>query len=626
MSELAQRWWKQETDAHRFLLQDLLSLHKFQTDRCGVYGRFLSMFMGHTDGRFPAGQPSSLPAIYKQAMDTEKGALILNATENCASALAARIASQRPRAEFMTDSSDAEGAFDLRFRAKGMSKFVQGCWQTERVYRKAPVCFLDGAVFGLGALKVYGSQGKVNYERTPPWELVIDERAAMSCAPRVMHQVMQVPAEVLMANFPKHKTAIGDAAGKGTSLVNLAEGEVLTTDLVEVVEAWHLPSSDEAGDGRHMIAIDGDTLLYEEYKKPRFPFAFFFWSTPLHGWYPQGMVEQQESAQLFVNKMLTRFQEALHIGAALRLLYEKGALDPAKVTNLTGSMVECDPGALSGGRIKFEMPGTLAADAYKFVWEVYAKIFEGTGVSQLSAAGVKPPGIEAAVALRALEEKEAGRHALTNLFYEDFFLDAAELTIDVARDLAADGSLKSKYRENRGGLEIVEWEDVDMDRDMFEIQVFPTSLLPYTPSGRLATVEEMLNAGFIDRTQALHLLDAPDLEQFASLETASLDDIDKQLSLMLAKGEAQLPEVYQDLELAISRATSSLIRARHQGAPPARQKLVLDYIEKAVKYKTTAQPVPPAPAPMPMPGGEMPMPPPGPQADVPLATPEEPMP
>lgn len=647
MRELGMRWWTvPKVDAFKYVKEDIEKLDKWQQDRCSMYAKWLSIYMGHTVADFTVGQPASLSAIYRMAMSRRETDLILNATENCISALKARIASQRPRVEFLADTEGPEG-YIIRQKTEGMSKFVQGVWQQKRVYRNAPKCFADGAVFGLGCMKVYGSDGEIVYERVPPAQIIVDELAAEANDPRVIHQVMNVPAEVLLAEYPEHRAAIIDAAEHyAKSFVN--DGEVVVTDLVQVIEAWHLSSSSKTKDGKHIVAIDNKTLVLEEYDKPRFPFAFFFWSEALTGWYPQGLVEQQESAQLFVNKMLQRFQKAIHLGAVFRLLFEEGMLkDKTKISNVTGTMVECAPGALAQNRVKFDMPNTMASDAYKFVWQMYDKIFEGTGVSQLSAAGVKPPGIEAAVALRALEEKEAGRHSLTNLAYEDFFLDIAELTIDCAKDLG--GKLKAKYRmERSSGVEVINWADVDLERDMFEIQVWPTSLLPYTPSGRLATVEEMMQAGFIDRKQALSLLDAPDLEQFTSLETASLDDVDKQIGLMLVKGQRQWPEVYQDLELVIARATSALIRARHQGVPAARRDMLLDYINKAVEFKMNAEEPPPPPPeagaeagaipgmegaippegipPMPPGAGEMPVPPEGPQAPVPMATPEEMMP
>jgi hypothetical protein len=627
----ASRWWKKPTyEAWQYLLQDLSSLQRETDNRHLTFARFLSLYTQRRIGDFRAGgHVLNIQDEYKRAMRDYD--LVLNPAENCVAALAARIASQRPRPRVLTDTKGPE-AYKFRQRAEGLEKLISGVWGTQRVYRKAPNIFIDAAVMGFGAMKVYGCDGEIRFERVFPAEIVVDEAAAISSEPRVMMHVMYIPSEVLKAEFPGHAGAIEDQAGKETQWATTND-RVITTDLVKVVEGWHLRSSSKTNDGRRIIAIDGQTLLMEEWTKKRFPFSFFRWSEPLIGWYPAGLVEMHEPLQRFVNKMMIRFQSALHLHAVTKTYYEEGSLDPQKIRNQTGDMVAVTPGSQMP---KTDMPGSMSSEAFRFSEWCYNKIFESTGVSMLSAAGVKPPGIEAAVALRQLEEKEAGRHSLTNLNYEDFFLDLADLTIDTAKDLNADGNFKAWYQQ-REGVEQINLKDVDMERDQFQLSIFPTSLLPYTPAGRLAAVEEMLNAGFIDKQQALALLDAPDIEQFTSLETASLEDIDRQIEEMLGEGKTVEPEPFQDLELALSRVTSALIRSRTQGAPEERQKLLLDYIRRASGL--LQPPPPPAPPPgemMPpgplpgepgmLPGGpEMPEPIPGPQADIPMATPAVPL-
>jgi hypothetical protein len=618
----SKRWWKKKSkDIWKSVFETLGALDSSTQERLNSYAKYLGLYMNKPVGGFGPGGSSvgSLADEYKKHHAAGMP-LSFNAIENCISALGARIASQRPRARFLT-STEGANAWELQQRAKGMEKFVAGVWSSEKIYRMAPGIFFDGACLGFGACKVFGADGKICFERVFPGFLVVDEVACRFSEPRELFQYSWVPAEVLAAQFPKKESVIMSVAGRQASFYE--EGKAIVTDLVKVVEAWHLPSSSEAGDGRHAICIDSSTLHEEEYTSDRFPFAFFRWQQPRVGWYPQGLIEQQEPTQLFVNKMAQRIQQAMHLYAVTRTFYVEGSIDPAKIRNKTGDLV---PVAQGMQLPVTQSPPSMASDMIQMTWDAYGKIFEGTGVSQLSAAGVKPAGIEAAVALRALEEKEAGRHSLTALAYEDFFIDLAELTVQVAKDM---GTVRAKYRTS-DGLELVDWKNVDMDRDMFELQVFPTSMLPYTPAGRLAAVEEMLNAGFIDRKQALSLLDAPDLEQFSSLETASLEDIDKQIHQMLVKGEKVEPETYQDMELALSRATSALIRSRTRGAPEKNQKLLLDYIDKCALILTPPEPPvtqpPPAGAmpgaPIP-PAGEMPMPIPEPQAPIPMATPEQ---
>ena len=205
-----------------------------------------------------------------------------------------------------------------------------------------------------------------------------------------------------------------------------------------------------------------------------------------------------------------------------------------------------------------------------------------SGVSQLSASAVKPAGVEAAVALRYLAESETGRHALLSQAHEDFFVDLAELTVSTAKYIHASNTeapYYSRYRTSTG-YEPINWGDIDLDRDAYELQCFPSNYLPITPAGRIQAVQEMLSAGFISKTQAISLLALPDLEQFQSLEASALEDVDRQIENMLGNGKPERPEPFQDLELAAARVVSALLRARQDGAPEDRQRLLLDYLDE----------------------------------------------
>jgi hypothetical protein len=123
--------------------------------------------------------------------------------------------------------------------------------------------------------------------------------------------------------------------------------------------------------------------------------------------------------------------------------------------------------------------------------------------------------------------------------------------------------------------------------------------LPHEPAGRIREVENLIEGGFIDHKQGLVLLRMPDLEQFASLETAAYEDIEMQIELMLVKGEEVRPEPFQDLTLGLAMMTSAMLRARTQGAPPEHVKLLMDWIEEADSMLASAQapemPLPAAP-------------------------------
>jgi len=66
-----------------------------------------------------------------------------------------------------------------------------------------------------------------------------------------------------------------------------------------------------------------------------------------------------------------------------------------------------------------------------------------------------------------------------------------------------------------------------MEDDQYVISKHPVSLLPSTPTGKLQTVSDLINLGMIDKTEAMSLLDAPDLERFYDVEFSAKDLAEK---------------------------------------------------------------------------------------------------
>jgi len=201
-------------------------------------------------------------------------------------------------------------------------------------------------------------------------------------------------------------------------------------------------------------------------------------------------------------------------------------------------------------------------------------------VSQLSAANVKPSGIESGVALRTLQDVESGRHAMNAKRWDSLFKQVTKLVIRTAADIyGKKGKYTTKFAA-KDHIESIDWGDVQMEDDRFEIQIFPTNMLPETPAGRLETVERLIQGGFVTPEQGLALLEFPDLEQFESLATASRDDIDRQIGNM-ENGEEEKPEPYQDLNMGMRRVTSALQRAKNAGAPESVLELFQAWIDAA---------------------------------------------
>ena len=124
--------------------------------------------------------------------------------------------------------------------------------------------------------------------------------------------------EVLKQMFPEYKALIDQASDTYNKFATPPYGD--GADLVRVIESWHLPSGEEAKDGKHTICISNATLLDEKYEKDYFPFVFFRWGLRPVGFFGQGLAEQLQGLQLEINKLLRTIQVSMHLVSIPKLL------------------------------------------------------------------------------------------------------------------------------------------------------------------------------------------------------------------------------------------------------------------------------------------------------------------
>lgn len=623
------RWWaeKKPDDVAQALAAALQTLQPDIDERNRRLRRHLSQYMNKDCPGWTPGSRIGEDAQWKNYLEGEPH-LFLNPARSCVQTLSARIAAQKIRPTFLTSMAGPE-AWTRQQQAKSMQKAVEGEWYKGKVYRKAVQVFHDAGIMDLGVMAVYPKDGQVCFERVFPGQIIVPERDYLTSYPRTLYQVAYVSAEVMIARYPKHRKEIRSAIGKYfTESPAPATSMTTVTDIVEVVEGWHLPSSPDAGDGRHVCCLPGTVCLLDEpWTRDHYPFAFLRWNTNQVGFFSQGAMETAEPLQKQLNKLVRRVQDAMHLYSVAKTYAQKGTINPDQQRNVIGDIVEYQGNTPP----KVDMPASVNSEVFNFVGTLQQWVYQEAGVSQLSATSQKPPGVESGIALRNLAEMETGRHALLSGSWEDFFCDLADLTVEACKDI---GGHKSRYRTG-GGYEEIDWSEIDLDRDAYELQVFPTSYLPITPTGRLATVEDLLRAGFLGEgpegvAVARKLLDFPDLEHETSLATAALEDIDRQIDMM-CKGEEQHPEPYMVVQQgSIDRVAAARFRAKQTGYPEDRLQLLQDWIDEAQALldeevaRRQAQAMAMMP-PQEQGGGAMPEPIQEPQAEVPLATPEVPL-
>lgn len=509
----------------------------------------------------------------------------LNVIQSMVDTAVSKITKNKPKPYFLTDDGD----FSLKRKAEKLTKFAEGQFYSTKLYEVMPRIFSDACIFGTGALKIYRDKAKIKIERVFIDEILVDDNEAIYGQPRQIHQRKWVNKDVLAAAYPKFKGAIEACVDMNNPAI---EATCRSGDMLLVVESWHLRSSEDSKDGRHVICINNETLCSEDYDKDYFPFVFSRWSERPLGFWGQGIAEQLTGIQLEMNKLLRTIQVSMHLVSVPKLLIEASSkILSTHLNNKIGGIIK-----YAGTKPDFSALGTVPAELFTQLDRLYTRSFEVIGLSQLSAQSQKPSGLNSGKAMRTYNEIETERFMACAKRYEQTFLDACEIMIDYAKDIAEETNNYEVRVPGSDFLKTIKWEDVSMENDQYMMQIFPTSALSSTPSARLAEVQELMQAGLVSKEDGMKLLDFPDLKSYYNMTNSGVEDIERQIELMVDKMEYQAPEPFQNLQYGIKKMQQAYLMYKSQNAPEELLEMFRQWMSDANELLVIAS-QPPAPAP-----------------------------
>jgi hypothetical protein len=498
-----------------------------------------------------------------------------NVISSSADTLCAKISKMKPRVSFLTHG----GRFSLQEQSQKLTKYIVGLFKRNHVYDLHQLMFRDELIFDLAALKHYRDGNRIITERVLSPEIYVDVADALYGKPTHMYHVKFVHKEVLTAAYPDSHAAIMESAA------DLAVGNLSAPmsseerEYVIVIEAWKLPTKEGAKDGRHVISVEKGVLHDEKYTRDYFPFTFGTWSRPVVGFYGQALADRLSGNQVEINKMLRIIQRSFHLGSAFKVFLEYGSrVAREQINNDIGSIVY-----FSGSAPQFYTPQTVHPEFFRHLEWLIKSSYEEAGISQLSATSRMPAGIDggSGKAIREYNDLETERFAIAAQQYEASFLETARQYIDLSIEIKEDGLDLDVVADSKRFVETIKWSEIDLGRDDYVMQMFPTSMLPNDPAGQLATVQEWVNAGWVDKDWGMRLLDFPDLDGYISLESAALDDLLYTLDQMIYKGLAQTPEPFQDLKRGVTIFQSGYLWAKRNEVPEERLELIRNWITRA---------------------------------------------
>ncbi len=597
------RWYEQpEDELHEYVFQRVRAIRGKQTRRRYELCTWQAMYF-NTSWAF-------LSALFRPGNTYgTMSRLTVNVVKSCCDTAQARIAKDKPRVFVLPNTADQA----LIKRASDSTDFLDGAFQAGKVYENNEEMFLDAARFDVGAVWFRVKGGQVVSEHLKVDELVVDEVNGLRGKPTEVFVDRAVPREELLAEFPEAAEDIENAVSSWRS----DQYWLAQNDLVPVVYAYHSLSHEDAKDGWEAVCIPGRTLLKKERRKEYVPVTLWHWTPPVYGPFGYGIAHELEGQQQAIASIVRNITRSVHKFATPRVWVEKGSgVSKHSITNdPDGSVMD-----YQGAKPVFEVYPAASGDVYSFLQWLIDNCYKQLGLSQLSAQSEKPAGLDAAVAMRTYQDVETQRFAIVGQRWERLHVEQAEIILDMAADLYKE---KGELTVKVPGLDFIrtiDWKDVNMAKDQYLLQAFPTSLLPKSPAGQIESIQELIQSGFMPQDVALSQLRIPNLNAWIKEKTASRDNINSLISRIRDKKKYRGPNGVADIDLCVQMAMSAWLQSdTDDEADPVVTEFLLRFLNEALELQAKKNMPPPAPpgAP-PGPGapavGQAPAPPPAPMA------------
>lgn len=585
MSEVhdAQWWLEPELEKHDAMLRVVRQIRANQEHIKLNDLLNMSLYSTRPASGFGYGTARRSPAMASR--------LTLNVVRNVIGSITSKIASKnKPKPTFLTE----EGNYEQKIQAENLEKFVGGVFYETGLYASLPSCFRDACVLGTGCLKIYPGEGKVEVERVKQLELVVDDFEGREGAPRNLYQRKYYDRLVALAMARRwagsdesrlarvEAAFVRKAAGTdvGADFDDIEYAHQTTADQILVTEGWHLGETDSAP-GRHAVVVEGCTLLDEEWTDP-FPFAFLRWAEDPEGFFGVGLAEELRGIQGAINKLLQQIERGHHLITGHWTVLQ-GSTITSQINNDLGAIVKH-----TGSPPTYYAPQIISPEVYNHLWQLYGKAFEICGISQMTATGMKPAGLDSGEAQRVYNDIQTERFLEVGQAYEEFVIESARQVIRCAKAIGGGYRVRSV---DKGGIRFIKWSEVDLDEDSYSIRVYPTSLLPTTPAGKIQWAEDRIKSGLIPTEDALDIIDHPDTSAYARRQGAPRRIIERNISHMLKKGEPIAPEPADNHQLAMKLVNEAYAEARLDNVPETKLQLLRDYLAVTQSYLKPPPPV-----------------------------------
>lgn len=519
-------------------------------------------------------------------------------------AVAEVFARQKPKGQFQTSGAN----WKVRRRAQKLDKLHDGILhQPQGQFAHVWDLMLDaGAECGTqGTAAIFVetnyAEERISHDIVPVCELYTDP--AEGRVPRTLWRISPMDSDTVwvrylaraassandngLASKDDVRRAIRDAEEFYPTLMGSIPGDLSFEGgcrSVKVIEAWRMPLGPDMP-GRHVMIVGNVAIIDEPWEAKKPPFVLLHWERHRGSPWGTGIVEDGERSATRSNELEDRLLSRVRVASGKRTFYRTGSLDEKKLqANDEEVFVPVDDGPMPVEAVV----QAFTAGEVDFSDRAKREFWDGLGLSQVSAAARREPGVESGVAMRTLNDTKTGRQLVKAKAYETAFVALAEQHVLRARELAkAKPGVVIRWPGGRV-LREMKITDALLDDTEFAVTIAEASALPNDPAGRLEMVEELYAMQLISAETFKQLLGWPDIEKEMRSQNAEYEYIDDLIDKFLDAdpetwdaNDRHSPEGFMtDKMRAISRFASAYFEARRDNAPEFNLQLLHGYIQE----------------------------------------------
>lgn len=509
------------------------------------------------------------PYTFGRVVDGLISPLSLNVVRSMVNTVHAKLVKDRPRATFQTYGA----TYKQKRKAELLGRYSEGLAYQEKLYQKMRPAGLDLLVTGTGVLKVSERRSRPVFSHVFSPNLRVDSVEGMYREPSNFYEGIHISRSKLMRLFPKKK----DEIMKLSPVSEVEDGfsanfvpERRATDVLRVVESYHLASEEGADDGMMTLSCQGVELQKSSWDDTS-PYCIGRWSTGNIGFHGMGLAEELKGIQVEINRLVRKIQLAFQMLGNPYVMADRASnIQKGHITDIPGSII-----LYSTKEPKVVAPSVVNPEIFAHLDRLYNRAYEIAGVSQMSAMLKPPQAFESGRAQLIYEDAEDSRFAAVYLGWEEMHLEAIEKGIKVAKRIPG---YKVKVFGDDALEEIDFMRDIGLKDSEYVMRIMPRSYISGTPAEQVDEAERLVKAGLISSPEeALEHATAPDIQAIVERKTSPKRDVEKEIGRMLEGGPQTSPEPTDNLALALSTSTFMYKEAKRKGYPATALRKVRNY-------------------------------------------------